>query len=468
MPGRKSLLVLTPNTDVPSRLDLQFMPQYNAVADEALRAEVVIHTFDIKGLQGPELYDEEFGADKPGSGRTGPERASRMMFRTAARYRDPQSPLSKKTGGLFVEGSNFFNLGAGIVSEAMKGFYLLSYIPPPGTFTSIKGDLYHRIQVKTKLRGSTVYSRDGFFGVPKPSTDTSMIRDTSLEKSLTSPFLNNDLKVRLASGYAKNPGEGYFVECWIHLDAKDLTFVDEKDGGHSLSLKAAVLTTDIDGSIQDALGRKFEFYVKDENLPQIQENGVSFNLFLPVKNPGYYYVRTAIKDSISGKVGSAYQFIEIPNLKKKHLSLSSIFVQNHDDTLSKMQSEKIEANDKTSDSVQALGDSRKSPALKIYKPGDSLDSLSVVYNAKVEKGLAPSLDYQIILFKDGEVFSKSEIAPVELNRTKDWNTIPIVRKLSLSKTLAPGEYILQLQVTDNRAKKKYSVASQAIDFEIRK
>ena len=32
----------------------------------------------------------------------------------------------------------------------------------------------------------------------------------------------------------------------------------------------------------------------------------------------------------------------------------------------------------------------------------------------------------------------------------------------------PGKYVLQLTVTDKQAKKKHSIATQAIDFEIQK
>ena len=40
-------------------------------------------------------------------------------------------------------------------------------------------------------------------------------------------------------------------------------------------------------------------------------------------------------------------------------------------------------------------------------------------------------------------------------------------QLSLGAKLAPGEYVMQVLVTDKLAKEKASVAMQAIDFEVK-
>jgi hypothetical protein len=52
--------------------------------------------------------------------------------------------------------------------------------------------------------------------------------------------------------------------------------------------------------------------------------GIDLKTYLPVQKPGHYYVSAAIKDNASGKIGSGYQFLEIPDLDRLRLSLSSI------------------------------------------------------------------------------------------------------------------------------------------------
>jgi len=87
-----------------------------------------------------------------------------------------------------------------------------------------------------------------------------------LREAILSPFLYNDLTVRLASGYANEPETGYFLRSWMHLDAKDLTFIDEQDGAHAVSLEMAMVTTDIDGLIRDFTIGTLDGYFKNEDL----------------------------------------------------------------------------------------------------------------------------------------------------------------------------------------------------------
>ena len=63
MPGRKALIALTPQTSLPglyatatgSAPDYQalYARAYNQLADAALRAGVVVHLLDIRGLEAP-------------------------------------------------------------------------------------------------------------------------------------------------------------------------------------------------------------------------------------------------------------------------------------------------------------------------------------------------------------------------------------------------------------------------------
>ncbi len=77
MPGRKSLIIISPATTIPASLIPQIGPgltdfdravryteaTFNPLADAALRAGVVIHTLDIRGLDGPADIDASQGFD---------------------------------------------------------------------------------------------------------------------------------------------------------------------------------------------------------------------------------------------------------------------------------------------------------------------------------------------------------------------------------------------------------------------
>jgi hypothetical protein len=191
-----------------------------------------------------------------------------------------------------------------------------------------------------------------------------------------------------------------------------------------------------------------------------------FDLYLPVKKPGAYYVRIAVKDKASGKIGTAYQFLEIPDLKNKRLSLSSIFILNHGTDVSGLGPANGMQSRYKSDSVLAQQERRKSPAIRSYLPGEGFDYMVVVYNAKRKNKRAPELETQFVLFRDDEEFARGDINPVSLQGVDGLFGIPVSRRLLFDETMDPGKYVLQLMVTDKKAKKKHSVATQAMDFEI--
>ena len=465
MPGRKSMLFISSVITIPEAkptlmsqaLDLNFdfygdvKKKFDELADEALRAGVVIQTLDMKGLAAP-LPKENMGPE------TQPNPPTEGYI-----------PLSRKTGGIIVENSNFFLNGIGPAEEELKGYYLISFIPSPNAFSDVRSNVYHRIQVKVKRHGTEVHTRDGYLGAPPHSNPNpeSAASTNTLEQAIVSPFRYNDLKLDLASGYAFAPTPGYFLRSWLQLEGKDLNFTNEPDGTHSLSLELVTLTSNADGLVQDSKGLQYKFKVNDEDLSRIRKEGVDFNIYLPVKNSGDYYVRTAIRDQASGKIGSAYQFLQIPDLKKPRLALSSLFVINQNEEASDIKSGNIEGSSNASDSGRKLHET-KSPALRSYLPGEGFDYLTMVYNAKNKEGLQANLESQVTIFKDGEKYFEGKREDVDLHGVGDLGRIPIMKRLVFDSKMGEGAYLLQLAVRDKQNKDQSRTASQAIDFEIRK
>jgi VWFA-related protein len=436
MPGRKYLVLLTPHVTLP---DYRMAGIFNRLADAALRAGVVIHTLDLKGLE----FDPS------------PTRAMEW-----------QIPLSEKTGGLFVENSNYFvtKSGIGSVNEDMKGYYLLSYIPPPGTFQRDRGWFYHRIKIKVKQRKGEVHTRDGFYGAPGALMTATGNRN-SLRDAIFSPFQHNDLKVRLAFGYIDNSPKGYLLRSWLNVDAGNLNIVEDKGGGGVIALDIACVTSDVNDYMEGAGTLRYEFRVPKENIAWVRKYGLRFSVTFPVKTAGAYYVRAAVKDANSGKIGSAYNFMEIPDLKKNRLALSSIFFIDREEDEAWIESGTT-SNPQSDIQPDLKRDPRRNPASRSYLPGESFEYMAVVYNAKSKDGANPDLESQCVIYRDGGEVFKSEPETVVLRDAEHLKRILIKKKWFLNTAASPGDYALQLLVTDKRAKGKNRIATQAVDFEI--
>jgi VWFA-related protein len=472
LPGRKALLLLTAQPTIPAGIPnreslipagspirsdpvdylLMYQKAYNRLADDALRAGVVIHTLDIRGLEAPMPSPSLLGG--------GP-----TLVQIAARAAEAVNPLPQKTGGLFLKDTNFFVNGIGEVNDALKGYYILSYAPPATTFKLSRKNIYHRIRIKVKRRGATIHTRDGFYGVTETADEPTLAKNP-MRAALFSPFKYNDLKVNVASGYVDDLKAGYLIRSWLHLDAQNVTMTEKKGEGHFTSLETVCVTSDVNGYIQDANIMKYEFRVPDENLAWVRENGIRFTVLLPVKKPGSYYLRVAVKDVASEKVGSAYQFVEIPDLKKGRLALSNMFIVGRDDNAAWIRSGIAEDLSQTWIKPVLRRETNRSPALRSFLPGESFEYMAVVYNAKHEKESAPDLESQFVLYKDGLEYFRSEPQKFTLTDISNFDRIPIRRRLLLGDVLQKGDYALQLLVKDNEKRGKYGSASQSLTFEI--
>jgi VWFA-related protein len=468
MSGRKSIFFLSPITTVDKSWNKGWMARLNALADEALRSGVVIHTLDLSLEDSP-------------------------IFRT-------DLPLSKMTGGSFIRGPSFWQSkdGIGSANELLKGYYLLSYIPPDNTFSkdnkTSNPKSYHQIKIKVK-RGS-VYNRDGFFGLvdkeryEEPSFPA---RDKTLQDVLYSPFQNTDINVNLSSSYAYFEPIGYFLRAWLHVDAKSLTFKKEKNGESSVSIEVAAVIADSRSMERYAKGIKCDIFIPDGDIPFAKEQGFDFSIYLSFRDhaplwethliirsaigegsfvPDYmgkkmgsgYYVRASVRDLASGKAGSAYQFMEIPNIKEPQLALSSFFLFNRKEDLDKfLTGDDSELQTQLEYDPQTAG---KSPALRSYLPGESFDYALMVYNANPQKQEDSQLEAQIVLLKDGQECFRSEIEDVPVPPANGSDMVPIVKKLTLSEDMAPGDYVMQFMIRDKKPDKNRRAAAQAIDFTV--
>jgi hypothetical protein len=179
----------------------------------------------------------------------------------------------------------------------------------------------------------------------------------------------------------------------------------------------------------------------------IQNAGVIYTHKLPLK-PGIYQVRVAARDDQSGRVGSAAQWIEIPELAGKQLTLSSLLLGGQFIGSGQKQAGGQEQ-------VQFSVDRR-------FARGAHLNFLTIVYNATRAGSGAPELEAQIKISRDGKAIVSSPLRKIPFDAAGDAARIPYGADIALQ-TLPAGRYLLQVTVFDRAAK---TSAMQQISFEI--
>ena len=151
----------------------------------------------------------------------------------------------------------------------------------------------------------------------------------------------------------------------------------------------------------------------------------------------------AARDEKTGRVGSAIQWIVIPDLTKSQLTLSSVLLGGQ------------VLEDKSTPHVQLSVD-------HTFPRTSQLGYWVFVYNAKRDASGKPQISVQTQVLRDGQTVLSSAQRKVS-NAGPDLERIPFGEEIAL-KTLMPGRYDLKVIVTDGIAG---TSTSQISDFTVK-
>ncbi|MBC8032133.1 MAG: VWA domain-containing protein [Pyrinomonadaceae bacterium] len=470
LPGRKSVVLISDGLRIFNRSDPggsgRILAALRNLTDLANRASVVIYTLDARGLQALSLT----AADSTAEMTTAQIEQSLSDRRTDFfESQNGLNYLAQQTGGLAIRNSNDLAGGIRRVVDDQKGYYLIAYRPDESTFDRVNGRRkFHKLALKVTRPGKfNIRMRNGFFGVTdEQSASATQTPAQQLFTALTSPFGATGVQVRLTSLFANDLKIGSFMRSMLHVRGRDLTFTDEPDGWHKAVFDIVAVTFGDNGVVVDQLNRTHTIRVKGKTYERILSSGFTYNLTVPIKKAGAYQLRTALRDLPSSRLGSANQFIEVPDLKKNRLTISGILATGmRADAYKKSLSAPTQA--ANPDEIIEELDSNAGAALRMFKTGSVLVYGFVIYNAQVDKiSRRPQLQTQLRLFRNGQqVFTGREIAFDAANQV-DLKRLEATGAIMLGSDLGPGEYQLQVIVTDPLGKEKYRVATQWIDFEV--
>jgi VWFA-related protein len=481
LPGRKSILLVSDglkmfNRDDPQRSDRVFQALRRLI-DQANRASVVVYTMDARGLQtfGPTAADDVSGMDS--------RQLQTQLSNRREAFFESQSGLNylaQETGGLAIRNSNDLAGGIKRVLEDQKGYYLIGYRPDEATFDTRTRRKFHHLSLKITRPGKfNVRMRNGFFGVTDEELKPPQTLPQKMIGALTSPFGSSGIHLQLTSFFSNVPNVGSLMRSMLHVQARDLTFTDEPDGWHKGGFDILAVTFGDNGVPIDQVSRTHTIRVRGETYKRILQEGFVYGVTVPLKKPGAYQLRVALHDSGSERIGSASQFVDVPDIKKNRLALSGIIVKgispaeyaransqlkppvnpaapNARENAATSQSEGVEE-----------GDAQASPAVRRFRHGHVMQYFYLIFNAQLGKAAnQPQLTTQLRVVRDGKVVFTGKETPFDSANQTDLKRLVLSGALQLGTELPPGEYILQIIVKDLLAKDKYRTSTQWIDFEI--
>jgi VWFA-related protein len=467
LPGRKSLVLLSDSLPIESqdyeafgsgalmagtaqseRLTLgpngvSVYEQLRSVAERAIRSSVVIYSVETAGLvyTGPTAADpfplglRQVWAGAQGPAENGPQQTTRLMDSRSKilwQRRQGGDLIARQTGGFPIRNSNSYDFDRVLKDQA--GYYLLGYRPSEETFNR----KFHYIKAKVKRSGMSLRTRFGFLGVTEE--EAQRVKPTTRSAAnlaVASPFAVQDIEVELTSFYAEDKDNAPVVRSFVYIDPKDVTFT-RVDGRYHASLELYGVIFGDNGVIVEERADAATFNFSDADYEQITRDGIGIGFDMPAKRPGAYQVRVAARDKASSKIGTAGQYMAVPDLKKKQqLAVSGIVLGtlNPDKTIAKS-------------------------GVRRFLAGSDLYYAYNLYNGIDEQGNPRDLVMDVMLFRDGKIVQTVPEVPIVAKDQSDRSRVFVGNTLRLDSSLEPGHYHLNVFVRNRNVKQKRPLVAQ--------
>jgi hypothetical protein len=426
------------------------------VFDQATRSGVVIYAIDGQALQpvGMRASDDIHSIDPRGN----PDAMGQVVRGLAAdrqrASRDAEESLAylaEQTGGFAVVNTNDLAGGLSRISNDVRDYYVIAYEPDHDTFAPKgKPPRLHKIAVNVRRAGVRVRTRKEFIGVSDPERPSGPPTPAQqLVRAAISPFSDATIALHATNLPGYSPGRGMFVRTVLHLDAKALAFSTDASGTRRASADLVGLVYNSDGAQVDTISTGFDVTLENRAAEQAIENGLVYTARVPIKNPGGYQLRYAVRDRRSGAIGSVGGFVNVPNVTGGAFALSGLVLRDGERTAP---SESID-----SDRFSV----RPSDALRLFAPGTHLSYSYEIYNAGTPVHAVTSL------WRGTDKLTS--LPPDTLVPPADGSPFAAAGGLELANDLPAGTYVLQIAATSDDPKhaKRPRVAVQRLWFDVK-
>ncbi|HEX7315801.1 MAG TPA: VWA domain-containing protein [Pyrinomonadaceae bacterium] len=466
LPGRKSVVVFSGGFKIyqdPAKPDdhrgsARILENLRRLTDQANRASVVIYTMDARGLATTNINAADAYTPTPGRA---PD-FSPVTDRNQEVFRNQEglAYLAEQTGGIFIKNTNDLVGGMERILDDQKGYYLIGFRPSEDVFQPAQGRTrFNKFEVKLKRSGLSVRTRAGFYGFTEETKPAApRTRNEQMLAALTSPLASGELTLRLTSLFSSLAEKTAVVDSLMHIDASQFKLTDEADGWKKAVIDVVAVTFGENGQVVDEINRTETVRARGEGLRMMIADGLVYMMKVPIRKPGSYQLRVAVRDSQTDKVGAASQFIEVPDLGKNRLALSGVVISSAADEPAPGAAATQQVTER---------DPLREATVRRFRQGTQVDFVYHIYNAKLDRATGqPRLVTQARLFRDGQPVFTGQPAPFDPGPRKDVTRVKAGSRLRLGTNLAPGDYVLQVIVTDQLAKGSRATATQWLDFEV--
>jgi hypothetical protein len=200
---------------------------------------------------------------------------------------------------------------------------------------------------------------------------------------------------------------------------------------------------DLTGKPIDPKVDNVEGNLKPEAYEIVKRHGFLQTRALNLK-PGLYQIRVGVRDEATDKMGTATAWVEVPDLSRHRMVLSSLMLAEGTSTDNSHGLSRSPVQDSPSASSQVI---------KFFRNGDTLAYYLRVYNTPTDVDESARLQMSIALLQGAQTVAETKWEPVSSRQVgKDSKGIEVGGQLQLT-DLKPGIYDLRVRITNPRTER---------------
>lgn len=415
MPGQRILVLISDGFTLMDIGGWFATDELNRAISRAVRSGVTIYSLYGRGLEPNQCYGQE-------------------------ELENGLNALASDTGGQAFFHTNDLNMALEQVLEDNRIYYVLGYYPPEG-----RDARFRRITVRVKNRPDySVRAPRGYLPLkPLKKEPAAKSPRQQLFQAIAAPLRVTTLGVAVSAEFLEREADDAQVLLYVHLDGNNLHYV-EHNGRFRFEVEMVAVIYDNQGKPVRTLANNVNVLIRPGHLEQAKQDIYHFAQRVALK-PGLYSVRVGIREPSTERIGTAVAWVEVPDLKRRRLTLSSLFVAEWEPQ-GKLLLPGVNS---------VLGQS-----IRRIRRGNSLVYYLMIYNASASP---EDLKMQVEIFNGQDRIYGSEWMPVSrrmIGRNK--RGIEVGERIVIE-NMQPGIYELRVTIEDPKSKQ---IAHRAMVFEV--
>jgi VWFA-related protein len=309
---RKSMLYFSGGL---TRQGIENQASMRAATNEAVKANLAIYSVDSRGLEAmPPVGNASKGSLRGTAAYNGGAMQSNLDANFGSQ--ETLATLSSDTGGKAFFDSNDFAPAFQQIQHDTEAYYILGF----HSTNAARDGSYRHLTVKLNRNDVKMDYRPGYYAPADFQHQKTEDREVALTQQLQSDLPATDVAVYLQALYFRMEDNKFFVPVSLIVPGSQIHSV--KNGDRD---KANI---DVIGQVKNAQGIvvgniRDNVKLALDAAQQVQRKNIQYSTGFTLA-PGKYHLKFVVRENQTGAMGSFETDLQVPDLKKSPLKLSSI------------------------------------------------------------------------------------------------------------------------------------------------